>query len=63
EVVYLLDGAITLILDDGKALREVLLEGRGAVVVRRGVWHTAKVHKPSRALHATLGAGTVHRPV
>jgi hypothetical protein len=36
---------------------------RGAVVVPRGVWHTARVHAPSRMLHVTLGAGTETRAV
>ena len=35
----------------------------GAVVVPRGVWHTARIRAPSRMLHITLGAGTETRPV
>jgi hypothetical protein len=34
----------------------------GAVVVPKGVWHTAKVLAPSRMLHLTMGGGTQHRP-
>ena len=36
--------------------------GAGAVVVPRGVWHTARVLAPSRMLHVTRGAGTETRP-
>jgi len=62
EVIYLLSGDVTLQLDDGSAVTSVPIAGRGAVVVPRGVWHTAKVHAPSRMLFATLGKATQHRP-
>jgi len=41
----------------------ITLEGSGAVVVPRGVWHTARVRVPSRMLHVTRGEGTAHRPI
>lgn len=62
EIVYLLDGEVTLLLELDGGVREVLLKDRSAVVVPRGVWHTAKVHAPSRMLHITCGEGTQHRP-
>lgn len=62
ELVYLLDGAIDLLLERPEGVQTIRLDGRGAVVVPRGVWHTATVHAPSRVLHVTLGAGTQHRP-
>lgn len=62
EFIYLLSGAVTLHLDDKGSVTTVALKGRGATVVPRGVWHTAKVHAPSRMLFATLGEGTQHRP-
>lgn len=62
EFVYLLDGAIDLLLEHADGVQTIALDGRGAVVVPRGVWHTASVRAPSRVLHVTLGAGTQHRP-
>jgi mannose-6-phosphate isomerase-like protein (cupin superfamily) len=62
EFVYLLSGEATFQLQTEAGVTSVPLEGRGAVVVPRGVWHTAKVSRPSRMLFVTLGAGTQHRP-
>lgn len=62
EFVYLLSGAAVLLLEHPDGLREVPLQGRAAVVVPRGVWHTAKVSRPARMLFVTLGQGTQHRP-
>lgn len=63
EFVYLLDGDVVFQLQDDTGITSVCLKGRGAVVVPRGVWHTAKVSVPSRMLFVTLGAGTQHRLV
>lgn len=62
EFVYLLSGAVEVLLEEPTGLRRITLNGSGAVVVPRGVWHTAKVIAPSRMLHVTRGAGTEHRP-
>jgi mannose-6-phosphate isomerase-like protein (cupin superfamily) len=62
EFVYLLDGDIEFHLEQADGLVTQRIEGRGAVVVPRGVWHTAKVFRPSRMFFLTLGAGTQHRP-
>lgn len=62
EFVYLLSGAVDLLLEQGDGFVSVTLDGSGAVVVPRGVWHTAKVRAPSRMLHVTRGAGTETRP-
>ena len=62
EFVYLLSGAATMVFDEAGGPREVPLDGRAAVVVPRGVWHTAKVVAPSRMLFVTRGRGTQHRP-
>ncbi|RJF96006.1 cupin domain-containing protein [Noviherbaspirillum saxi] len=63
EFVYLLSGSIRLLLEKSDGVQELVLKDSGAVVVPRGVWHTAKVHLPSRVLHVTRGAGTRHRAV
>ena len=62
EFVYLLSGAVELQLELDTGVQTMILEGSGAVVVPRGVWHTAKVRAPSRMLHVTRGEGTLHRP-
>ena len=62
ELVYLLEGDIEFLMElpDGVCARRIT--GRGAVVVPRGVWHTARVFQPSRMFFITRGAGTQHRP-
>jgi mannose-6-phosphate isomerase-like protein (cupin superfamily) len=62
EFVYVLAGEATFQLQEEGGITSVPLKGRGAIVVPRGVWHTAKVPVPSRMLFVTLGAGTQHRP-
>lgn len=62
EIVYLIEGAIDLLLEEPGGMREVPLRGRGACVVPRGVWHWARVLAPSRVLHVTRGQGSRHRP-
>jgi len=63
EFVYLISGSIDLLLELPDGTKRVAIDGEGAVLVPRGVWHTAKVHRRSRMLHVTMGAGTQHRPV
>lgn len=64
EFVYLLDGDIEFLMEtsEGVATAQRITD-RGAVVVPRGVWHTAKVLRPSRMFFITMGAGTRHQPV
>ncbi|MFN3789283.1 cupin domain-containing protein [Massilia sp.] len=62
EFVYLLAGSVELLLERDSGVESIVLEGSGAVVVPRGVWHTAKVRAPSRMLHVTRGEGTENRP-
>ena len=62
EFVYLLSGDVELLLELPDGIVSQRLAGRGATVVPRGSWHTAKVFAPSRLLFVTRGAGTRHRP-
>lgn len=62
EFVYLLAGSVELLLERDSGVESIVLEGSGAVVVPRGVWHTAKVRASSRMLHVTRGEGTENRP-
>lgn len=63
EFVYLLSGDATLHFEQADGILIVSLHGGGAVIVPRGVWHTAKLRAPSRMLHITRGKGTQVRPV
>jgi mannose-6-phosphate isomerase-like protein (cupin superfamily) len=62
EFVYLLSGEIEFLLELPSGVSATPISGRGAVVVPRGVWHTARVLSPSRMLFITMGAGTQHKP-
>ncbi len=62
EFVYLLSGSVELLLEQVTGVQSVILNGRGAVVIPRGIWHTAKVLAASRMLFVTMGASTEHRP-
>lgn len=61
EFVYLLSGDVALTLELPAGTTTTRLLDRGAVVVPRGVWHTARVFTPSRMLFITRGEGTQHR--
>lgn len=61
--VYLLDGAIDLILDPPGGQQIIQLRGREGIVVPPGVWHRAVVHEPGEILTITPGAETEHRAV
>jgi mannose-6-phosphate isomerase-like protein (cupin superfamily) len=63
EVVVLLEGRATFVLEIDGAERLVPLDTSGAyVVVPRGTWHTARTASPCRMLFITAGEGTEHRP-
>jgi quercetin dioxygenase-like cupin family protein len=58
EIVYLLSGAMDLILETGDFRQVIELRGKGLVVVPRDTWHTAKVFAPSNVLVITHGKET-----
>lgn len=64
ELVMLLSGAATLVLEEAGQTREVAVRTPGAyVLVPRNVWHTVRTEVPTTMLFLTPGAGTEHRPV
>ncbi len=64
EVVVLLSGEATFLLDIPNHPQQVTLTESGSyVIVPRGVWHTAKTTVPTQMLFLTAGAGTQNRPV
>ena len=62
EFVYLLNGEIEFLQETASGITVTRIKDRGAVLVPRGVWHTARVFAPSRMLFVTMGNGTQHRP-
>lgn len=62
ELVYLLSGRIDFLQQTPDGVTTTSLDGRGAILVPRGVWHTARVYAPSRMLFVTMGVGTQHKP-
>lgn len=63
EVLVLLEGRMTLILDEPAGERRVEMAPGVTCVVPMGVWHRALVPEASRFLGITYGAGTQHRPL
>jgi mannose-6-phosphate isomerase-like protein (cupin superfamily) len=62
EIVVLLSGSATMVLETGNAENTVQLQEPGAyVVVPRGCWHTARIVEPTRMLFITPGEGTENR--
>lgn len=62
EILLMLEGKATFVLDLADGLREVALSAGRLLVIPKGVWHTAKVGEPGRLLAITAGSGTQHRP-
>ena len=62
EFVYLLSGEVEIHLELPSGPMATHIVGRGAMLIPRGVWHTAKVLEPSRMFFVTQGKGTQHRP-
>ena len=63
EIVYMLSGAMELVLKFPSGDRTVSLTAMKGVVVPRGIWHTAKVLESGKTLFITPGAGTQNRPL
>jgi oxalate decarboxylase/phosphoglucose isomerase-like protein (cupin superfamily) len=63
ELVMLLSGAATLLLEESGREHALQLSEPGAyVLVPQNVWHTARTTVPTTMLFLTPGAGTEHRP-
>lgn len=62
EIVCLISGQVTFVLENGAGSEEVVLKDAGAfLVVPRGTWHTARTSTPTRLLFITAGEATQHR--
>ncbi len=62
EILFMLEGKATFVLDLSDGLREVDLGAGRLLVIPQGTWHTARVSEPARLLALTAGLGTQHRP-
>jgi mannose-6-phosphate isomerase-like protein (cupin superfamily) len=63
ELVFLLSGRVTVVIEDEAPPRHVTLTEGQAVIVPRGVWHKVLLDEPSQLLHITPGPGGEHRPL
>ncbi len=64
ELVMLLSGTASLVLEESGKERIVFLTEPGSyVIVPQNVWHTARTTEPTTLLFLTAGAGTEHRPL
>jgi mannose-6-phosphate isomerase-like protein (cupin superfamily) len=64
ELVMLLSGSATVLLEESSQERTVQLSVPGSfVLVPQNVWHTAKTSVLTTMLFLTPGAGTEHRSV
>lgn len=62
EIVCLLSGAVTFVLERERGTQAIELKDSGTyVIVPKGTWHTAKARGPARMLFITAGEGTQHR--
>jgi mannose-6-phosphate isomerase-like protein (cupin superfamily) len=62
EILFMLKGKATFVMDLSEGLREVALSAGRLLVIPKGVWHTARVNEPAGLLSITAGSGTQHRP-
>jgi mannose-6-phosphate isomerase-like protein (cupin superfamily) len=64
EVVCLLSGDVTMVLERNGREEAMRLHQPGSyVVIPKGTWHTARTKVPTRMLFITPGEGTENRPV
>ena len=63
EIVCLLTGEVTMVLDRNGAEEAVRFRNPGSfVIVPKGTWHTARTSIPTTMLFVTPGEGTQNRP-
>jgi mannose-6-phosphate isomerase-like protein (cupin superfamily) len=63
ELLFLISGHVSVLLEGPDAQRVLELRPGQAVVVPRGVWHRVLPNEPSQLLHITPGPGGQHRPL
>lgn len=63
EVLYLLSGAVDVVLDDGTQERVLALTEATGLVLPRETWHREVVRTPGDVLSIACAGRTEHRPV
>lgn len=63
ELIVMLSGACTLILETAAGETRTHLEAGKAVLVPTGVWHRMEILEPGEALFVTEGEGSEHKPL
>jgi mannose-6-phosphate isomerase-like protein (cupin superfamily) len=63
ELLYLIDGAVDVLLEEPNGEHVVSLGPGQALVVPKGTWHKVMLREPSRLIHLTPGPGGDHRPL
>ena len=63
DLLYVLSGAIDVVLQEEGGERVVELRAGAACIVPRGTWHRQKVRTPGDMLFITPGEKTQHRPL
>ncbi|ESQ73880.1 cupin domain-containing protein [Asticcacaulis sp. AC402] len=61
ELILVLSGRLVLILETANTRWNEMVQAGQFFIVPKGVWHTADVPEPGRALFVTPGEGTEHR--
>ena len=61
EVVHVLEGEVTFIQETAAGETRIDVRAGDTVINPRGVWHTADVREPMRAIYLTPCRGTEHR--
>jgi mannose-6-phosphate isomerase-like protein (cupin superfamily) len=62
EVLFLVSGAIDVLLQEPEAERTIALESGHAAIVPRGVWHRLVMRRPGRLLFINSRKGMEARP-
>ena len=62
EILVLLEGRLTVVLDQDGSQRQVEMSAGATLLVPMGAWHRFVTQEDVRMLFVTYGAGTTHRP-
>lgn len=63
EVLLLLSGAVTVVLEDSTGDQRYEISAGQAFTVPRGCWHRIEVREAGELVFVTAGAGTEHKPM
>lgn len=63
EVLILIEGSLTLIIDQDGAERRLEMTAGQTFVMPKGAWHRAIDQRGVKMIFMTYGEGTQHRPV